>query len=246
MHRNKIIRQNILIVSILVLLILLLDQVIKVYIKSTFYPGQESSLLGNWFVLEYTENPGMAFGTTFGNKAWHKLALSSFRVVAIGLLIFYWIKQLKLGAKRLFLISLGFIIAGATGNLIDSMFYDFTFTYDPCFPYNHRPGSGVFADCGFWGKTETRPHGFLMGNVVDMFKFNAFWPQWVPWIGGSEVFPAIWNIADGSITLGVVLIFIRQKQFFAKPNTDFDSEESNDQSLDSLINNTLEKNKDSE
>jgi signal peptidase II len=226
MHKNKIIRKNILIVSVLVTLILVLDQIIKVYIKTTFYPGQESPLLGNWFVLEYTENPGMAFGTTFGNKGWHKLALSIFRIIAITLLVYYWITQLKKGAKRLFLISIAFIIAGATGNLIDSMFYDFAFPYDPCFPYNHREGSGIIADCGFWGKTETRPHGFLMGNVVDMFKFNAFWPIWMPWLGGSEVFPAIWNVADGSISVGVFLIFIRQKSFFTNPNENFNDSET--------------------
>lgn len=221
MHKNKSIKKNLLIVSALVVFVLLLDQLLKIYIKSNFYPGEEYPLLGNWFVLEYTENPGMAFGTTFGNASWHKLALSIFRIVAIGLLVYYWIKQLKLGAKRWFLISIGLIIAGATGNLIDSMLYDFTFPYDPCFPYNQRIGSGVFADCGFWGKTEVRPHGFLLGNVVDMFKFNAYWPQWMPWIGGWEVFPAIWNVADGSITLGMILIVFNQKHFFAKPNTDF-------------------------
>lgn len=210
-------RKNLIIVGAFIALILILDQVIKIYVKSNFLPGEAKPLLGDWFVMEYTENPGMAFGTTFGNKAWHKLALSIFRIIAISGLCYYWVKQAKLKMKREFLFALGLIIAGATGNLIDSMFYDYAFAYDPCFPYNLREGSGIFADCDFWmDKVETRPHGFLMGNVVDMFKFHGYWPDWMPLIGGKDLFPAIWNVADGSITLGVLMIFIRQRTYFSK------------------------------
>lgn len=212
----------------IIALILIFDQALKIYIKSTFLPGESQSIFGSWFILEYTENPGMAFGTTFGNKAWHKLALSIFRIIAIGALCYYWVKQAKIGMRREFLIALGLIIAGASGNLIDSMFYDFTFEYDPCFPYNIREGSGIFVECDFWGKMETRPRGFLMGNVVDMFKFEATWPQWVPWLGGSSVFPAIWNVADGSITLGVLMIFIRQRSYFPKKKSEENAPEINE------------------
>ena len=93
------------------------------------------------------------------------------------------------------------------------MFYDLYFAFDPCMPYNGMEGSSVFADC-FGFKREIRNTGFLMGNVVDMFKFQAFWPSWVPVIGGNEVFPAIWNVADAVITSGVILIFLRQKTYF--------------------------------
>ena len=157
----------------------------------------------------------MAFGTSFGSQAWHKLALSLFRVGAITGLSYYWIKQLKTGASMEYLIALGLIFAGATGNLIDSMFYDFAFEYDPCAFGNILEGSGNFVDCG-WGEQETKNTGFLFGNVVDMFKFEATWPTWVPWLGGGPVFPAIWNIADAAITSGVILIFIRQKKYFPK------------------------------
>lgn len=208
------IQRKALIVGGIILLILLIDQAFKIYVKSNYYPGQETPLLGKWFILEYTENPGMAFGTTFGNQAWHKLALSIFRVVAICLLVYYWFKQAKLKVPTEYLVALGFIIAGATGNLIDSMAYDFVFDYDPCMVYNLMEGSGIKTECGFWGEVETRPHGFLLGNVVDMFKFQGFWPQWVPFLGGKEIFPAIWNIADGAITVGVLMIFIRQKKYF--------------------------------
>jgi len=210
------VKRNFLIVGGLILLILLFDQLLKIYIKNNFLPGESRPMFGEWFVLEFTENPGMAFGTTFGGKVWHKLALSIFRIVAVTVLCWYWVKQVKKAVRLEFLIALGLIIAGATGNLLDSMFYDFTFKYDPCFPYNIREGSGIFVECDFWGKMETRPRGFLMGNVVDMFKFEATWPSWMPWLAGEPVFPAIWNVADGSITLGVIMIFIRQGKYFPK------------------------------
>ncbi len=207
-------KKNLLIVGAVVALILFLDQLIKVYIKSHFAPGESVSVFGNWFVLEYLENQGMAFGTTFGNKVWHKLALSIFRIVAISGMIYYLVKQAKQGAKRELLIVVGLVLSGAMGNLIDSMIYDFIFPYDPCMGFNHLKGSGVLTDCGIFGEIETRHTGFLLGNVVDMFKFQAFWPEWTPWLGGNEVFPAIWNVADASISVGVILIFIRQRSYF--------------------------------
>lgn len=217
MHRtNKpFLRQFFLVLSI-ILVVLVLDQCLKIYIKSNFSPGEIRPVFGDWFILEYIENQGMAFGTTFGSAIWHKLALSIFRIFAIIGITYYWITQAKKGARIEFQIALGFILAGATGNLIDSMAYDFIFPYDPCMPFNHLDGSGIKVDCGIFGETETKYKGFLLGNVVDMFKFHAYWPQWMPWLGGSEVFPAIWNLADGSITVGVVMVFLRQKRYFPK------------------------------
>ena len=198
-------------------------------------PGEVRPLLGNWFLLDYIENPGMAFGTTFGSSMWHKLALSIFRIFAIIGIGYYWVQQAKRGVKREFLIAVGLILAGATGNLIDSMFYDFAFKYDPCIGYNHLAGSGIKTDCGFFGTIETRHTGFLLGNVVDMFKFQAHWPQWMPWIGGAEVFPAIWNLADFSISSGIILIFIRQKKYFPKESKvnskELDIQEDNNEEI---------------
>jgi signal peptidase II len=212
------VRKNVLIVGAIVTLILIFDQIIKVYVKTHFPPsfGTNSAhpIFGNWFVMEYIENQGMAFGTTFGNSIWHKLALSIFRIVAIVLICYYWFKQAKSGAPRGFLVALGLVLAGATGNLIDSMVYDLIFRIDPCLPWNHL-------DPETWGCNEPmRNNGFLLGNVVDMFKFHAFWPEWMPWLGGKEVFPAIWNLADASISIGVVTIFIRQRKYFARNNKD--------------------------
>lgn len=209
-------KRKVLVVSLIVACILIFDQAIKIYIKTTFVPGESHALLGDWFLLEYIENQGMAFGTTFGSKVWHKLALSIFRIVAIGALIYYWIKQAKKGVRLEFLITIGLVFAGATGNLIDSMFYDLFFSYDPCMPFNRLTGSGIESDCGFFGTIETRHTGFLFGNVVDMFKFHAFWPEWFPYLGGKQVFPAIWNVSDAAISIGVITIFIRQRKYFPK------------------------------
>jgi signal peptidase II len=220
MHKaNNHFRKHLIIVGAIVALILILDQTIKIYIKTHFSPGESVPVFGSWFSLEYLENQGMAFGTTFGNKMWHKLALSIFRIVAITGMAVYLIRQAKKGVRLELLIVIGLILAGATGNLIDSMFYDFIFPYDPCMGFNHLEGSGIKTDCGIFGEIETRYTGFLLGNVVDMFKFQAFWPEWIPVLGGREVFPAIWNFADASISVGVILIFIRQRSYFPKEKT---------------------------
>jgi signal peptidase II len=211
------VRKNLFIVGLIVLLILTLDQTLKIWVKTSFTVyDAPTNVFGDWFRLIYIENQGMAFGTTFGSGMWAKLALSIFRVVAIVAIAIYWVKQARKGVKREFLIAIGLIFAGATGNLIDSMFYDFIFTNEPCLSFNLLEGSGLKVDCGIFGEQETRHTGFLFGNVVDMFQFNFTWPQWVPYFGGGEVFPAIWNIADASISSGVILILIRQKKYFPK------------------------------
>lgn len=177
-------------------------------------------LIGGWFKLNYVENQGMAFGATLGGGIWGKLILSIFRVVAIGAIAYYLIKQIRAGVKREFLVVISLILAGATGNLIDSMFYDLFFELDPCISFNQLEGSGIFMECDYYGFTEeveVRNTGFLFGNVVDMFQFYAYWPDWMPWLGGSQVFPAIWNVADAAISVAVVLVLIRQKVYFAKP-----------------------------
>lgn len=217
-------KKNIIVVTVIVTIILLFDQIIKIYIKSSFLPGETHPVIGNWFVLQYIENQGMAFGTTFGSSVWAKLSLSIFRVIAISGIIYYLITQLKKGVRLEFLIAIGLILAGATGNLIDSMFYDYIFPIDDNFchlDYNLLPGSGKMLACEQYGMTqmvEIRHTGFFYGNVVDMFQFQATWPTWVPWLGGEQVFPAIWNVADASISLGVIMVFFRQRKYFPKEN----------------------------
>jgi len=213
------VRKKLLYVFLLVAVLLIVDQFMKIYTKTSFEPGQTRALLGDWFVLHYIENPGMAFGTTFGSGIWHKLALSIFRLIAIGFIVYYLVKQAKKGATLEFLLVFGLILAGATGNLIDSMFYDYFFALNPCDSFNQLPGSGIKGVCtdyGFNYPVELRHQGFMLGSVVDMFQFNVNWPKWVPGVGGEQVFPAIWNIADASISTGVILILIRQKAYFPK------------------------------
>lgn len=190
--------------------------------KTSFsFDDSSINLLGDWFKLNYVENQGMAFGATLGGGMWGKLLLSIFRIVAISAITYYIIKQIKQKAKIEFLIVTALILAGATGNLIDSMFYDFIFSadFDPCLSYNQLEGSGNWAECTYYGSSdpvEVRHQGFLFGNVVDMFQFDATWPGWMPWLGGSQVFPAIWNVADAAISIGVIMVLIRQRAYFPK------------------------------
>jgi signal peptidase II len=161
----------------------------------------------------------MAFGQTFGATVWAKLALSLFRVVAIGLIIRYLYQQMKQSASKEFLVVVSLVLAGATGNLLDSMFYDLFFNVDPCVAFNQMPGSGIKAVCAsghFSYPIEVRHQGFLLGSVVDMFQFNVSWPSAVPLVGGQQIFPAIWNLADACISVGLFWAIIRQKKFFPK------------------------------
>jgi signal peptidase II len=213
------VKKKLTIVGLVILALLIIDQVVKIYIKTSFSSDEVKYVFGNWFALHYIENQGMAFGTTFGSEMWHKLALSLFRVVAICALAYYIFTEAKKGAKMEFLVAVGFVFAGATGNLLDSMFYDFFFPFNPCEGFNQLQGSGVKMNCtdyGFTYPVEVRHKGFLFGNVVDMFQFDVNWPKWIPYVGGNQIFPAIWNVADACITLGIFTIILRQKVYFPK------------------------------
>jgi signal peptidase II len=213
------VKRKVLIIGCIIFFLLLIDQLTKIYIKSSFSSNETNFILGDWFALHYIENPGMAFGTTFGSEIWHKLALSLLRVVAIIFIGIFIYKEIKKDAKIEYLIAISLIFSGATGNLIDSMLYDFIFPFNPCEGFNQHPGSGIKMNCmdyGFKQTLEVRHQGFLLGNVVDMFQFNFYWPKWVPYFSGQAIFPAIWNIADACITSGVILIIIRQKKYFPK------------------------------
>jgi signal peptidase II len=218
--KNKLkVKRKVLIIGCIIFFLLLIDQLTKIYIKTSFSSNETNFILGDWFALHYIENPGMAFGTTFGSEIWHKLALSLLRVVAIIFIGIFIYKEIKKDAKIEYLIAISLIFSGATGNLIDSMLYDFIFPFNPCEGFNQLAGSGIKMNCmdyGFKQTLEVRHQGFLLGNVVDMFQFNFYWPKWVPYFSGQAIFPAIWNIADACITSGVILIIIRQKKYFPK------------------------------
>ena len=192
--------------SILIILaILIADQILKIWIKTTMVLGQEIHVFDNWFLLHFTENDGMAFGIDFpGNSG--KLILSLFRICAI-IAIAIFLRHLILSkAHPGLVISVTVILAGALGNIIDSAFYGLIFSHS-------------------WGSVaEIFPNergyaGFLYGKVVDMLYFPIIkgnWPHWFPIWGGREFifFRPVFNIADSAITTGVFIILFFQKRFF--------------------------------
>jgi signal peptidase II len=194
---------------LLIALVLFIDQALKVYIKTTFCYNQDVPIMGlDWARLHFVENEGMAFGITFGWE-YGKLLLSLFRILMVAGLIWYISLLLKAAAPVGFLYSVGLITAGALGNIIDSSFYGLIFTeslYHDCIPAELTAFGNGYGT-------------FLHGKVVDMLYFPITWlhvPDWLPWIGGDEFlfFSPIFNIADASITIGVLCILLFQRQFF--------------------------------
>ena len=181
---------------VLVVLVLVIDQVIKIMVKTNM-TLHESIRITNWFYISFIENNGMAYGMQIGSK----LALSLFRVAAIGLLGYYIWLQVRKKARTGYIVCLSMVLAGAVGNLIDCMFYGLLFNASS--PYY----VSYFVPFG----TGYAP--FLMGKVVDMFYFPLIvttWPQWVPFWGGEEFifFSPVFNFADASISVGVILLIL--------------------------------------
>jgi len=192
---------------ILILGILLIDQVVKILVKTNMSIGEEIHVIGNWFIIHFTENKGMAFGLDLpGNNG--KSILSVFRLVAIVAIGFYLRHLIRHQAHRGLIMSVALILAGAAGNIIDSLFYGMIFNDSWGRVATLFPEEGGYAP-------------FLHGKVVDMLYFpiiRGTWPEWFPWWGGSSLvfFRPVFNIADSSITIGVSIILIWQKRFFAE------------------------------
>lgn len=189
-----------------VFLILLADQILKFWIKLNMSLGQEYKIFGNWAIIHFTENNGMAFGMEFGGEA-GKLFLTLFRigaVCAIGYGVVYLIKNKY---HRGLIMNLSLIFVGAMGNIIDSTFYGLIFSESTYYePAKFLPAGGGYAS-------------LFHGKVVDMFYIpllQGSYPLWVPIWGGQEYifFRPVFNIADSVITLGVILILIYQKRYF--------------------------------
>ena len=174
--------------------------------------GDSIPVLGNWFYLHFVENEGMAYGMTFGGS-WGKLALSLFRLVAITAIGYYLVNIIKKKKHIALIVSISMIFAGAIGNMIDSAFYGLIFSESGPFTLAKIfPADGGYAS-------------FLHGKVVDMFYFpiiDTYWPQWVPFFGGDplQFFRPVFNIADASITIGVLILVIFQKKFFPPKKLD--------------------------
>lgn len=194
---------------ILIILILLVDQWLKIYIKTHFYYGQEVALLGSWFRLHFIENEGMAFGMKFGDASIAKLILTLFRLVAVGFGFYYLKVMINKGFKNATLICAALILAGAFGNLIDSIFYGKLFS----------ESSFCLAQWVPWG---TGYANLFHGRVVDMLYFPLVeWtlPSSTPFIGAYTIrfFEPVFNIADASISIGVLTLLFFQKRLLTLP-----------------------------
>ncbi|MBQ8274838.1 MAG: lipoprotein signal peptidase [Bacteroidaceae bacterium] len=180
---------------------IVIDQAIKIWVKTSMYM-HEMIEITPWFKILFTENRGMAFGMELMDK----LFLTSFRIVAVAFLIYIIGKQIKQGIDYLFLICLSLILAGATGNIIDCLFYGMVF---------NNPPAPIVAEFVPWG---TGYDTMFYGRVVDMFYFPLVewnWPDWLPLCGGEHFifFSPIFNFADACISCGViaVLLFCRKQ-----------------------------------
>lgn len=186
--------------SMLFLLIILADQIIKVAVKTHMYLHQ-SIHITDWFQILFTENNGMAFGAEFLNKYF----LTSFRIVAVSILIYIIIRNIRRGVSWGLLLCLVLITAGAAGNIVDCLFYGLIF---------NNPPAPIVAEFVPWG---TGYESLMMGRVVDMFYFPLVefdWPSWIPMIGDKHFifFSPIFNLADACISCGIValLLFYRK------------------------------------
>ena len=205
----------------IILFIVFIDQALKIWIKTHFHLNESYPVLGNKFQLYFVENPGMAYGMKFGGE-WGKMALTIFRMIAVVFGTWYLGRIIKQHYHRGFIICAALVYAGALGNLIDSSFYGLIFDkgmlmntqINDYVPYS---GLAVFSNHGY--------SSFLHGNVVDMLYFPVIkseFPSWFPFWGGEsfEFFRPIFNIADASISTGVITILVFQKRFFKHTETE--------------------------
>lgn len=199
---------------LLAFVMILIDQASKLLVHEHMYLHQEINVIGDWFRLHYLLNPGMAFGIRWNNE-FGKLALTVFRIGAMfGIGYYLWKMALK-NAHSGFLWCLALILGGAVGNVVDSTFYG-------VFLQNHPTDS---------------PTPWFHGQVIDMLYFPIFdyvWPEWVPVVGGTyfEFFSPVFNIADSSIFIGVLIILIFQRRFFGE------KDHAEQQTNDTTINDT--------
>lgn len=192
----------------LVILILIIDQLSKIWVKTNMQYGDQLSIFGaDWAYIHFVENNGMAFGLSLGGKI-GKLALSLFRIGAVGFLIYFLKRLIQTGQNMGVLICFSLILAGAIGNILDSAFYGIIFSESPY----HGGVAEMFPSGGGYAS-------FLHGKVVDMLYFpmvDTFLPEWMPFWGGErfQFFKPVFNIADSSISVGIMSLLIFQRGFF--------------------------------
>ncbi|WP_330443199.1 lipoprotein signal peptidase [Flavobacterium sp. C4GT6] len=194
---------------LIVILVLIIDQVSKIYIKTHFKLDEFVKVMDlNWFRIHFIENEGMAWGAVIPG-AHGKLILTLFRIVAVGGIGYWLYDSVKKKYSNYLIVSISLILAGAFGNIIDSVFYGLIFDYSST---NHV--ATLFSE---------NPYGTVFhGKVVDMFYF-PIWkgqlPSWLPFWGGQNFlfFNAIFNVADAAISVGVGILLLFNKKAFAKP-----------------------------
>jgi signal peptidase II len=194
---------------LVVFIVLFIDQALKLWIKTNMTLGQEFHVAGNWFIIHFTENNGMAFGLQFAG-GYGKLALSLFRIFAVGFLGWYIFRLAKSKTAFGVIFCFSLILAGAMGNIIDSALYGMLFS------------ESTYFDVARFLPTQGGYSTFLHGKVVDMFYFPILegnYPQWLPILGGDHFifFRPVFNVADSAITTGVLSLLIFQRQFFNTP-----------------------------
>lgn len=206
-------------IFLIVGLIIIADQVLKIYIKTHYHPGESRPILGNWSQLSFIENEGMAYGWKFGG-GFGKIALTLFRLGAVIFGIFYLRKIIERKFHPGYIILASLVFAGALGNLLDSLFYGLIFDKSS---FTSNEISGIFTGHGY--------SSFLHGNVVDMLYFpiiDTHFPPWFPFWGGKpfSFFNYVFNIADASVSIGVIGIILFRKRFFGNDPENIDEEEA--------------------
>jgi signal peptidase II len=191
---------------LIIFLILLIDQAVKFWVKTHMYLGQEFRF-ADWAIIHFTENNGMAFGMEFGG-AYGKLALSVFRIFFVVGIFWYLSQLVKEKANSFYITCIAMVIAGAAGNIIDSTFYGVWFSGSDFQLASFLPANGGYSS-------------LLHGKVVDMFYFPLLqgqYPSWMPLWGGEEFlfFRPVFNVADASISMGVILMIVFQKRVFGQ------------------------------
>ncbi len=204
---------------LIIFAVLIVDQILKIWIKTNMSIGDEIVVFKDWFILHFVENNGMAFGFEFSGN-YGKMFLSIFRifaVVAIGWYLFKLARQKN--TPMGFIVCISLIFAGAIGNIIDSLFYGMIF--------NHSYGqvASLFPEGGGYSS-------FLHGRVVDMFYFPLIegrYPEWIPKLGGNPFtfFRPVFNIADSAITVGIFSILIFYRSYFNKNEGESETSETN-------------------
>jgi len=197
----------------LLLILLMIDQASKIWVKTNMFSGQEIKIISHWFRIHFVENNGMAFGLELGGSI-GKTLLSIFRIVASGFMLYLLYGIIKKNGGWGLIICIVLITAGAIGNILDCAFYGLFFSESP--EYSREVATLFPAEGGY--------AGFLHGKVVDMLHFPIFHnylPEWIPYWGGKYFvfFSPIFNLADAFISIGVFSILFFQNEFFKESPT---------------------------